>query len=328
MARVAIVFTGGTISSRFDPTTGGHMAALDGSEILAGTPGLERVASVEAIDWGRVPASQFTFAQLLEIVGVIRDALARADIDGAVVVQGTDSIEETSFALDLLLDSPKPVVITGSMRSPDQDGYEGAANLRDAVMCASASSLRDQGVVVAMAGEIHPADDVVKAHSEAYAAFKSPNLGPIGIVRPDGVFVARSRRHRRHVAAKTAAEPVHLFTSVIGSDGNLIRLAHEAGARGFVIAGAGTGNTPVDMLTECISAINDNIPVVLATRCSSGRTNPAYSFPGAGAEWRRAGAILAGTLSAIKARIALSLAIGAELDSGELRALFDFYADR
>ena len=322
MGRVVMLFTGGTISSQFDPQSGGHRAVLSAAEILRGTPGLDAVADVEAIDWGRVPASQFTFTQLFDIVGVLRDALAQDEVDGAVLVQGTDSIEETSMALDVLLDSSKPVVVTGSMRSPDQDGYEGAVNLRDAVACASAADMREQGVVVTLAGEIHPADDVVKTNPQAYGTFRSPNAGPIGVINAGRVILMRKRARRRHVDADSAAEPIHLFTSAIGVDGSLIRVAHQHGARGFVIAGAGTGNGPVDMLDACTAAIADGIPVVLATRCPSGRSEPAYSFPGAGATWRDAGAVLAGSVSALKSRILLALGVGAGLDAGGLSQLF------
>jgi L-asparaginase len=213
------------------------------------------------------------------------------------------------------------VVVVGSMRSPDQDGYEGAVNLRDAARCAAAKELRGQGVIVAMDGEIHPADDVIKSHASKYGAFKSANLGPLGFVNSGGVLLARTRARRRHVETAEAAEPIHLFTSVIGSDGTLIRAALGSGARGFVIAGAGVGNTPVDMLVACQEAMSRGVPVVLTTRCTAGRAQPTYSFPGAGKQWLDAGAILAGSLGGAKARIALALGVGAGLDDARLRAL-------
>jgi L-asparaginase len=321
MSKIVVMFTGGTIASLLDPVSGGHLARLSATDVLRNTSGLEEIADVEAIDWGRVPASQFTFAQLIDIATTLRRHLARPEIEGAVVVQGTDSIEETSMAFDLLVDGPKPVVVVGSMRSPDQDGYEGAVNLRNAVRCASANELRGQGVMVVMDGEIHPADDVTKIHTSRYGAFKSPNLGPIGHVDAGGVVLARARNRRRQVATLVAAQPVHLITSVIGSDGSLIRAATEGGARGFVIAGAGVGNTPVDMLVACQEAIAKGIPVVLTTRCPAGRAQPAYSFPGAGKRWLDSGAIVAGWLRGPKARIALALGVGAGLDEVHLRLL-------
>src|SRR3954454_24189103 len=114
MARVAIVFTGGTISMRPDDSAGGNVPVLDGAGILALAPSVAQVADVEAIDWGLVPASHLTIGQMLSIARLVDEQLRRDDIDGVVVVQGTDAIEETSFAFDLLLHTDKTVVVTGA----------------------------------------------------------------------------------------------------------------------------------------------------------------------------------------------------------------------
>ena len=162
MARVAVVFTGGTISTAFDPVAGGNVPTLDGAAILARTPGIDAIAEVVAIDRGRTPASHFTFAELFEIGDVLRESLADPTIDGAVVVQGTDTIEETAFCWDLVLDGAKPVVVTGAMRASDAAGFDGPANLRDAVRVAAAPAMRGAGVVVVLGGTIEPADDVTR----------------------------------------------------------------------------------------------------------------------------------------------------------------------
>ena len=147
---------------------------------------------------------------LLDIAGVLRSALADPAIDGAVVVQGTDTIEETSFFWDLLLDGAKPVVVTGAMRASDEASFDGPANLLDAVRAAAAPRLRGQGVVVALSGTLEPADDVMKTHTTALDTFRSPNGGSLGRVGPDGVVLYRRRAGRRRVATDTAAERVHL----------------------------------------------------------------------------------------------------------------------
>ena len=101
-----------------DPVTGAAVPALDGAAILARTPGLDAIATVEAIDWGLVPASHLGVRPDAGHRGAAcARALARPDVAGAVVVQGTDVMEETAFAFDLLVDSPKPVVVVGAMRS-------------------------------------------------------------------------------------------------------------------------------------------------------------------------------------------------------------------
>ena len=180
MPRVAVVFLGGTISSVVDPVAGGNVPTLDGAAILARTPGLDAIAEVEAVDLGRTPASHFAISRLVEIGAVIGERLADPAVDGVVVVQGTDTIEETAFCWDLLLDGEKPVVVTGAMRSASEAGFDGPANLRDAVRCAASARLRGAGVVVVLAGSIEAADDVAKTHATSLTTFQSPNTGPLG----------------------------------------------------------------------------------------------------------------------------------------------------
>jgi L-asparaginase len=321
MARVAVVFTGGTISTAFDPVAGGNVPTLDGEAILARTPGLEAIADVVAIDRGRTPASHFTFPVLLEIADVLRRALLDPTIDGAVVVQGTDTIEETAFCWDLVLSGPKPVVVTGAMRASDEAGFDGPANLRDAVRVAAAAPMREAGVVVCLAGTIEPADDVVKMHASALDTFASPNGGSLGRVSAEAVSLVRRRAARRHVETTAAAERVHLITATVAMDGRLLDAAVAAGTDGIVVAATGAGNTDPALLAAAVRAMDAGIPVALATRCPAGRAGTAYAFPGGGATWVRAGALPVGHLCAVKARVALALGIGAGLDRDGLTAL-------
>jgi L-asparaginase len=323
MARVAVVFTGGTISMQHDVVAGGPVPILRGAEILSRTRELEAIASVEAVDWGLVPASHLSLDQVLEIAAIVRSHLARPEIDGAVLVQGTDTIEETSFALDLVHASDKPLAVVGAMLNAGQDGYDGPANLRDAVRCAADPALRGQGVLVVMAGEVHAADAVVKSHAEALTAFRSPDLGPLAFVSEGGLALHRFRARRRRLPRIPghAVEPVVLVTAVTGMDGGLVRLSARSGARGFVIAATGAGNTTPDLLDACRDAMRDGLPVVLASRCPAGAARPLYGFPGGGRSWATAGAIFAGHLHPLKARVALALGLGAGLGRDDLAEL-------
>src|SRR5205814_2272131 len=94
VSRVAVIFTGGTISMETDNAAGGNVPRLDGAAILARTPGLDEIADVVAIDRGLTPASHFTFPQLFDLAAAVDEAVTPADIAGCVVVQGTDTIEE------------------------------------------------------------------------------------------------------------------------------------------------------------------------------------------------------------------------------------------
>lgn len=322
--RVVVIFTGGTIAMLPDPSTGAAVPTLDGEAILARVPGLERVAELEAVDWGLVPASHLRFGQILEIGSRIADAAGRPEVDGVVVVQGTDVLEETAFAWDLLHTAEAPVVVVGAMRNAGDPDYDGPRNLTDAVRVAADPRMADQGVLVVMDGRILPADDATKTDSQALDTFQALNAGPLGTVEGEGVVLRRRRRRRRVLtpAPSEAAEPVALLTAVVSTDGELLRAAVERGARGIVLEATGSGNTDPDLLAAAVEAMEAGVPVVLTTRCGSGAVGPFYGFPGGGRSWRDAGAIMGGTLGGPKARVALALGLGAGLDRSGLGRLF------
>lgn len=321
MARVAVVFTGGTIAMRSDVGSAGNVPTLRGVDLLASVPGLDTIADVEPIDWGLIPASHLSFDQVLELGRIVATQLQRPEIDGAVVVQGTDVIEETAFAWDLLPLGSKPVVVVGAMRSATQDAYDGPENLRNAIAAAADPQLRGQGVVLVMAGEIHGADDVRKTHTHAHATFQSPNAGRLGMVADGSVTLLRQRTPVRLPSMPERARlPIPLLTVVLDEEPHL-------GPRpaGAVVAAAGGGNTPVAYLDLVRPLIDGGMPVVLATRTGSGRPLAGYAFPGGSSAWWEAGAIFSGTLHPLKCRVLLALGLGVGLDAAGLAACFAHY---
>lgn len=321
MPRIAVIFTGGTIAMRRDPVAGGNLPSLRGQDLLGTVPGLERVAEVEPIDWGLVPASHLSFDQVLDVGRRLDESLRRPEIDGAVVVQGTDVIEETAFAWDLLPLPRKPVIVVGAMRSASEEGYEGPENLRNAVVAAADPRLGDQGVLVGLAGELHAADDVRKTHTHALDTFQSPNAGRIGRIADGRVTVDRRREVTRlPVVPEHAASPVPLVTVVL-DDAEAIESAIGREPAGLVVAATGGGNTPPTVLAAARALIARGVPVMLTTRCPSGQPRPGYAFPGGSTEWWDAGAIFSGTLGGPKSRVLLALGLGAGLEQAELGAM-------
>ncbi len=324
MTRVAVLFTGGTISMVVDGAAGGKVPTLDGAAILARAPGIEEIADLVPIDLGRTPASHFTFPKLFEIASEIRRCQADPSIDGVVVVQGTDVIEETAFLWDLVLDRPEPVIVTGAMRAASDQDDDGPDNLRNAVRCAASPELRGAGVQVVLDGTINPADGVIKAHASALDAFQCLDTGPLGRVLDGRVMVDRARGPRRHLDVDQGLEGVLLLTAHVAMDGGLLDAAAGLRPRGIVVEATGAGNTAASVVGAASRAIEQGIVVAFTTRCPAGAANAAYAFPGGGATWVRAGALLAGHLSGPKARIALSLGLAAGLDRA---ALADLLAD-
>ncbi len=324
MPKVAVIFTGGTISMVASAEAGGKVPTLDGAAILARAPGIDAIAELEIVDLGRTPASHFSFAKLFEIGSEIRRCQADPSIDGVVVVQGTDVIEETAFFWDLLLDGDSPIVVTGAMRAASDPSDDGPDNLRDAVRCAASPKLQGAGVVVVLDHTVNQADDVTKTHASALDTFQCLNVGPLGRVDGQRVVIERSRGARRHVETERAAEGIQLVTAHVAMDGSELAAAAERGAPGIVVEATGAGNTSALLLEAAVAAMERGTTVVLTTRTAAGAAGAGYAFPGGGATWVRAGALLAGHLGGPKARIALALGLGAGLDRD---ALADLLAD-
>ncbi len=322
LPRVAAIFTGGTISMTVDTGAGGAVPTLAGSDLLATVPGLARRAEVVPIDLGRVPASHFSFADVLRIRGVIDRALDDPAVRGVVVVQGTDTLEETAFAWDLCHSDPRPIVVTGAMRNASQPGWDGPANLLGAVRVAAAEAARGAGVLVALAGRVHAADAVAKRHASAVDAFATREGPPLGRVGEGGVRLRpRGPRRRLPVVPAAAAMPVPIIVAALETTGAALDAAVRDGARGVVVAATGSGNTHPDLLRAAVDARAAGVAVVLASRTGAGAVGTTYAFPGGGATWARAGIPLAGGLTPVQARVALALALGAGMGGAELAEL-------
>jgi len=320
--RVAVVFTGGTISMTVDLDAGGAVPTLAGSDLLAAVPGLAAAAEVLPIDLGRTPASHFSFADVLRIRREVDDALADPGVAGAVVVQGTDTLEETALAWDLCHADARPVVVTGAMRNASAPGWDGPANLLGAVRVAAAPAARGTGVLVVMGGLVHAADAVAKRHASAVDAIATREGPPLGRVGEDGVRLReRGPRRRLPFVPEAAALPVPIVVAALETDGSLLDAVVRDGARGVVVAATGSGNTHPDLLRAAMAARDAGVPVVLASRTGAGAVGPFYAFPGGGATWVRAGILLAGDLTAVQARVALALGMGAGLAGAELASL-------
>lgn len=322
MGRVVVVFTGGTISMQAD-SGGGNVPRLRSADLVARLGDTCALPEIESIDWGLVPASHLSFDQVLDIGRLLAGQLARPEVDGAVVVQGTDTMDETAFAWDLLPLPAKPVVVVGAMRSASQDGYDGPDNLRNAIVVAADRRLSTEGVVVAMDGEVHGADQVVKTNSHAYGTFKSPNGGPLAYVRAGEVVQLRARLSRTTLRGlpQHAALPVPIVTAVLDADAPSVS-RQVATARGVVIETTGSGNTHPMLLALAMDLLRRSVPVVVTTRVATGRVTRGYAFDGGSSRWWQSGAIFAGLLDARKSRIAMALALGADVTFADLASVY------
>jgi len=319
---IPILFTGGTISMRHDPDAGGAVPSLSAREILAATRGVESVADVTVEDWGAFPGPHMTVDRMWALRTRIAERLADPAVAGVVVTHGTDTLEESAYMTARSVASPKPVVFTGAMRTASDLGWDGPANLLDAVRVAASVEARGYGVMVVMGGRIFSALDVTKAHTHLLDAFESPGLGPVGVVDDGAVIFRRALAPAPPPLSPDApAAPVDIVLAFAGCDARLLDASRET-ARAVVVAAMGRGNIPPAMADGVARWIADDKPVVIASRALRGRVGHTYGYPGGGRRLHEMGALFAGSRRAQQARIDLMLALGCGVGPQGLRELF------
>ena len=323
MKKVAVVFNGGTISMKIDPNINAAVPSLSGNEILSMVTGIEKYAEVESHTYSSLPGPQMTPEDMLGLSKYIKNILTREDICGVVVTHGTDTLEETAYLLSLTIKSDKPVVITGSMRSGSELGYDGPSNLSAAIFTAISEEAKGRGVLVCFNDELNCATEATKANSMSLNAFQSPNFGALGIVDNNQVLFYRNSTKKQYIKTDVIESNVDLIKCVAGMNSKIIDFCVEQGARGLVIEGMGRGNIPPEMVSGVKRAIEKNVAVVLVSRCFQGRVFDSYGYHGGGKELRNLGIIFGDNLPGQKARIKLMLALSVTKDIEKVREIFE-----
>jgi len=323
--KVVVLGTGGTIASKVDPATGSAVAAVSGAELVETIKGrglaLPEGVEVEAEQVCTVGSFLFDLDLAFRIARRAGERLAEADVLGVVVTQGTDTMEETVWLADLVVNAEKPVIFTGAQFHADEADSDGPRNLADSIKVAASPEARGLGAMIVFEQEIHAARDATKRHAARRGTFFSAEHGKLGEI--DGLKVVIHRRPllREHVAAQAIEPRIDLIRLVMGSDARFIRHAVETGARGLVIEAFGRGNANHEVVEGIREAVAKGVAVVVTSRCPEGRVKPVYG-QGGGRDVDAAGAIFAGDLTGPKARVLLAVLLG-EPGVGDVRAVVE-----
>ncbi|WP_372617364.1 asparaginase domain-containing protein [Falsiroseomonas sp.] len=318
--RLIIISLGGT-EAGMPPGRGGP--APDSDLLSAAVPTLASVVDIVSLALLHVPSASLSPAHLVDVAQRIEDALANG-CDGAVVVHGADTIEESAFILDLLVGSENPVVVAAMSCGGAAPGPHYAARLAAAVAVAAAPEARGLGALVVAKDEIHAARFVQLSHARQGATFVSPLAGPIGAVvegRPR--FWARVTRLPCFPAYGGPPRQVALLRWAMGDDGRWLGSLPMLGYAGAVIEGMGAGNVPMEA-TPPLGELAARMPVVLASRSTTGLV-VARRWPGADMDLLRLGLIPAGWLSGLKARLLLGIALRGGAGHAAAAAAFAHY---
>ena len=299
----------------------GKVAPTETNPIGVGGNIFSYIADLYVEDLYHLASPQITEREMLGIKNRIEEAV-KEGYDGVVVTHGTDTLEETAYYLELTLDVNIPIVITGAMRSSNEIGADGLANLRSSLVVATDEESSDKGVLVVMNDEVHTATYVTKTHTTNVATFQTPTFGPIGLVSKNNVIYFQKLVKEEHYEVNTTEKKVYLLKAYAGMDGKLINAVCDLGADGLVIEALGAGNLPPQTVSAVRNCIKKSIPVVFVSRAFNGVTQDVYDYEGGGKRFQQDGVIFTTGLSGQKARVKLMILLEAGISFGKLRELF------
>lgn len=326
LSKIAVISLGGTISST---NKGGNRTGVESSmnadELISSIPQVSQFAEIEAIPFRMIGSTGLSFPDLFSLRDRIEELFLQG-FDGAVVTQGTDTMEETSFFLNCVIKSDKPVVLTGAMRNPTLPSPDGPANLLASIQVAAAEQTMGLGTLVVMNDEIHHSKYVTKTHTSSLSTFRSFPLGPLGWVSEGKVRIALRPAAKRvifDISPSSKEKEVAFYTVLTGDSGKLLTEISKLDYDGLVVEAAGGGHV-VPVTIDTLTSIAQKIPVVLASRTRNGEIlTKTYSFPGSEIDMIRRGLIPAGALNSLKARVLLYLLIRNGTSKQTIKRVFE-----
>jgi L-asparaginase len=273
-------------------------------------------------DFGKINSFAIDLPFSFSLARRISDRLAEG-FDGVVVTHGTDTMEESVFMADLVVDSDRPVVFTGAQHAADDANPDGPQNLVDSLRLAASEQVMGLGAMICFDQEFHSARDVIKSHTSRTDTFVSAEHGKLGEVDGDRIVVHRRPALRRTYKPGQVASDVELIKLAMGTSDRYLRFAADNGAQALVLEGFGRGNAPPAVTAAAAEVIKKGIPVIMTSRCQRGRVKPIYGN-GGGKTLAEAGVIFAGDLSGQKARVLLSVLLGLGLSENQIRSEVEY----
>ena len=261
---------------------------------------------------------------VFKMSGLIKKLFDDGKVDGVVVTHGTDTIEETAYMLDLLIDNDNPIVITGAMRNTSLLSPDGPANLNNAILTAASEDARGKGTMVVFNDEVHLGREVTKSSSTQLNTFRSPLFGPVGFIYANKVQFVRERALREFIPAIDVSAQVELIKFTQGMDTFLLDAVQDKRVDGVIFEAAGVGHTSIPVAEKLQELVENGKPVILTSRCYESLVlGDAYAFEGSEKDLHKRGLIFAPGLSGQKARIKLILALSLSRDLEQIRRIFD-----
>jgi len=327
MKKIMIVATGGTIAGVGEKgkTVAYFAGEISIDDILKSIPDVNHIADIEFTQFMNVDSNEMGPDAWISLSNLINDIIQRDDIDGVVVTHGTDTIEETSYFLNLTIDSDKPVVLTGAMRPATATSADGPYNLYQAIALAATSEAKGQGVMVIFSNTIYSGRDIQKVNNYKIDAFDQKSFGCLGYMQDEKAYFF-SKTFKTHTFDSIfSKEPLHSLERVAiayyyaGADSDVLDYLSDT-HKGIILVGSGNGNYSkawMDKMEECYE--KKGTVFVRASRVPLGIVFSDHVFD------PHERCIASNTLSAQKARILLMLSLGKTRNLKEIKDIFNKY---
>ncbi|MDQ2055170.1 Glu-tRNA(Gln) amidotransferase subunit GatD [Halobellus sp. H-GB7] len=277
---ISLISTGGTIASTVDYRTGAVTAQFDAEDVLRAVPDLAGRANYRGRVVTNILSENMTPGVWQELAEAVVEEI-RAGADGVVVMHGTDTMQFSASALSYMLDTPVPIVFTGSQRSADRPSSDNVMNAVSAVEAAKADAAE---VLVCMHAStsddvcaLHRGTRVRKNHTSRRDAFETIGAEPLGEVDYDAEEVTFRREYaeRGETDLEThldLEENVDLLKFTPGMDvDRYAEMLRDADLDGLVVEGTGLGHVHTDLIPVLESLVDDGVVVAMTSQCLEGR---------------------------------------------------------
>ncbi len=274
---ISLISTGGTIASTVDYRTGAVTAQFDAEDVLRAVPDLAGRANYRGRVVANILSENMEPPLWQDLAQAVYEEI-EAGADGVVVMHGTDTMQYSASALSFMLETPVPIVFTGSQRSADRPSSDNVMNAVSAVEAAKSDCAE---VLVCMhASEsddvcaLHRGTRVRKNHTSRRNAFETIGAKPLGEVDYESEEITFRRDYQQRGAVDLAIEPdleddVELVKFTPGMDPAFLDIVE--GSEGLIVEGTGLGHVHTDLIPRLEELIADGTTVVMTSQCLEGR---------------------------------------------------------
>jgi glutamyl-tRNA(Gln) amidotransferase subunit D len=277
---VSLISTGGTIASTVDYRTGAVTAQFDAEDVLRAVPDLAGRANYRGNVVANILSENMTPSVWQDLAETVATEIS-AGVDGVVIMHGTDTMQYTAAALSFMIETPVPVVFTGSQRSADRPSSD---NVMNAVCAVEAAKTETAEVLVCMhdsmaddACALHRGTRVRKNHTSRRDAFETLGADPIGYVNYADESVNFNRPVSRQEGKELAVHPelderVSLIKFTPGmSVSHYETMLADLNPAGLIIEGTGLGHVNTEFIPLIDSLVDEGVIVGMTSQCLSGR---------------------------------------------------------